>query len=297
MQQLCQEGLAEVLLPFGSLEVLQSLAECIQDIISGPVSPVDAKEGLLYECEHIWKLLEECQSHMLLLGTETLLKSNAKLSMLMTRVRALSVEFRQWQTRCPELISTNPDVLVKLGKQELQKVENDLKMMLSTVASKNRRLEEDLKREQQWLEDQEQILHVLNGIEHEIKAQDEEISQESISSKKELLCELQNKMLQLKTSKKDLLNTLHKFIEEHFPLPRKDGIAANKNPSEQPAELITLNEIIEILVSKLTDTPHEPYVTINDSFWVPYIELLLRCGIVLRHPEDPKRIRLEAFHI
>lgn len=50
----------------------------------------------------------------------------------------------------------------------------------------------------------------------------------TISSKKELLHELQNKMLQLKTFKKDLLNTLHEFLEEHFPLPKKDGIAANK---------------------------------------------------------------------
>lgn len=49
----------------------------------------------------------------------------------------------------------------------------------------------------------------------------------TISSIKELLHELQNKMLQLKTFKKDLLNTLHKFLEEHFPLPKKDGIAAN----------------------------------------------------------------------
>ncbi|KAK2538815.1 Cenpk [Columba guinea] len=212
------------------------MAEFIQDIISGPVSPVDAKEELLDECERIWKLLEE-----------------------------------------------------------LQKVENGLEMMLSTVESKNRQLEEDLKREQQWLEEQEQVLDALNGIEQEIKAQVEEISRKS--SKKELLRELQNKMLQLKTFKNDLLNTLHKFLEEHFPLPKKDGIAANKNSSEQPAELITLNEVIEILVSKLMDTPHEPYVTINDSFWVPYIELLLRYGIVLRHPEDPKRIRLEAFHM
>lgn len=44
------------------------------------------------------------------------------------------------------------------------------------------------------------------------------------------------------------------------------------------------------------DAPHDPYVKINDSFWPPYIELLLRNGIALRHPEDPTQIRLEAFH-
>ncbi|XP_065716728.1 centromere protein K [Patagioenas fasciata] len=267
------------------------MAECIQDVIGNLFSTIDAKEELLGECESIWKLLEECQNQLLLLGTETLLKSNAKLSLLMTRVRALSVECHQWQNRCPELSSNNPDVLVKLGKHELQKAENDLEMMLSTVESKNRRLEQDLKRQQRWLEEQEKIVDALTQIEQEIKAQVEEISQKSW--KKALLRELQKKMLQLKTRKKDLLNTLSKFLEEHFPLP----IAANKNSSKHPAELITLHEIVEILVSKLMDTPHEPYVKINDSFWVPYIELLLRCGVALRHPEDPNRIRLEAFHM
>ncbi|XP_065512966.1 centromere protein K [Caloenas nicobarica] len=274
---------------------VMSFAEYLQEIVNDPVCPVDAKEELLDECENIWKLLEECRSQTLLLGTETLLKSNAKLSLLTTRVRALSAECRQWQDRCPELISTNPDVLVKSGKQELQKVENDLEMVLSTVESKNRQLEEDLKREQQWLEEQEQVLDALNGIEEETKTQVEELSQKSL--KNESFHELQNKMLKLKTFKKQLLNTLSEFLEEHFPLPKKDGIAKNKNSSEDPAELITLREIVEILINKLMDTPHEPYVTINDSFWAPYIELLLRYGVALRHPEDPNRIRLEAFHM
>lgn len=105
-------------------------------------------------------------------------------------------------------------------------------------------------------------------------------------------------MLKIKIYKEELLNALGEFLEEHFPLPEKGGNAKKKNSSEEPAvELITLREILEILVHKLMSTPHEPYVTINDSFWPPYIELLLRYGIVLRHPEDPNRMRLEAFHM
>ncbi|KAF1405891.1 Centromere protein K, partial [Spheniscus humboldti] len=174
----------------------------------------------------------------------------------------------------------------------LQKVKNDLEMVLSTVQSKNKQLEEDLKREQQWHEEQEQILDTLNGIEEETKTQVEQLS------KKRAFHELQNKMLKLKIYKEELLNALGEFLEEHFPLPEKGGSAKKKNYSEEPAvELITLHEILEILINKSMTTPHEPYVTINDSFWPPYIELLLRYGIALRHPEDPNRIRLEAFHM
>ncbi|XP_075383010.1 centromere protein K isoform X3 [Mycteria americana] len=272
------------------------MAEYLPEITNDSVCPVDAKEELLDECESIWKQMEECQGKLMLLGTETLLKSDAKLSLLMMRVKALTAEYNQWQKRSPEILSTNPDVLLALGKEELQKVKNDLEMVLSTVQSKNKQLEEDLKREQQWHKEQEQILDALNGIEEETKTQVEQLSKKSLNTR--AFHELHNKMLKLKIYKEDLLNALGAFLEEHFPLPEKGGSAKKENSSEKPAvELITLHEILEILINKLMSTPHEPYVTINDSFWPPYIELLLRYGIALRHPEDPNRIRLEAFHM
>ncbi|XP_025892621.1 centromere protein K isoform X2 [Nothoprocta perdicaria] len=263
------------------------------EIVNESMSRVDAKEELLDECESIWKQMEECQSKLTLLGTETLPESDAKLSLLMMRVKALTAEYNLWQKRSPEIISTNPDVLVALGKEELQKVKNDLEMVLSTVQSKNKKLREDLKREQQWHDEQLQIVDVLSGIEEEMKNQVVQFSE------KRAFQELKNKMLKLRTYKEELLNALGEFLEEHFPLPEEDGSAKKKkkNSSEEPAvELITLHEILEILINKLMSTPHEPYLTISDSFWPPYIELLLRYGIALRHPEDPNRIRLEAFH-
>ncbi|XP_009459994.1 PREDICTED: centromere protein K [Nipponia nippon] len=272
------------------------LAEYLPEVINDLVCPADAKEELLNECESIWKQIEECQSKLMLLGMETLLKSDDKLSLLMMRVKALAAEHNQWQKRSPEIISTNPDVLLALGKEELQKVKNDLEMVLSTVQSKNKQLEEDLKREQQWLEEEEQVLDALNGIEEETKKQVEQLPK--ARQKVRAFHELQNKMLKLRVYKEELLNALGEFLEEHFPLPEKGGSAKKKNSSEEPAvELITLHEVLEILINKLMSTPHEPYVTINDSFWPPYIELLLRYGIALRHPEDPNRIRLEAFHM
>ncbi|NXD91702.1 CENPK protein, partial [Chaetorhynchus papuensis] len=173
----------------------------------------------------------------------------------------------------------------------LQKVKNDLEMVLSTVQSKNKKLEEDLKREQQWCKEQEQMLDTLYKIEEETKTQVEQ------PYTKRGFDELKNKIMKLKTYNKELLSALGEFLDEHFPLPEKAENTKNKNSTAEPAvELITIQEVLEILINKLMTTPHEPYVTINESFWPPYIELLLRCGMVLRHPEDPNRLRLEAFH-
>ncbi|NWV87972.1 CENPK protein, partial [Machaerirhynchus nigripectus] len=253
--------------------------------------PVDAKEELLEECESIWKQIEESQSKLMLLGTDTPLQPDAKISLLMLQWKALAVDYHQWQVRNPEIISANPDVLLELGKEALQKVENDLEKVLLTVRSKNKKLEEDLKREQQWCEEQEQMLDTLNKTEEETKTQDKQPSTEREFD------ELKNKIMTLKTYKKELLSALGEFLDEHFPLPEKSENTKNKNSSAEPAmELIPMQEVLEMLINKLVTTPHEPYVTINESFWPPYIELLLRCGMVLRHPEDPKRLRLEAFH-
>ncbi|NXO97014.1 CENPK protein, partial [Certhia brachydactyla] len=253
--------------------------------------PADAKEELLNECESIWKQMEECQSKLMLLGTETLLPSDSKLSLLMLQWKALTVECRQWRARSPEIISTNPDVLLELGKGELQKVKNDLEMVLSTVRSKNKNLEEDLKREQQWYEEQKQMLDTLNKIKEEAKNQ---IDQSSVQRD---FNELKTKILNLKTYKKELLSALGAFLDEHFPLPEKVENTKKKKSSAEPAvELITLQEILENLINKLMTTPHDPYITINESFWPPYIEMLRRCGMVLRHPEDPNRLRLQPFH-
>ncbi|NXB35368.1 CENPK protein, partial [Eulacestoma nigropectus] len=257
--------------------------------------PIDAKEELLEECESIWKQMEECQSKLMLLGTDTLLQSDAKLSLLMLQWKALTVDYRQWQARNPEIIAANPDVLLELGKEELQKVKNELEMVLSTVRAKNKKLEEYLKREQQWCEEQEQMIDTLNKTEEETKTQVEQPSTKSL--KMGGFDELKNKIMKLKTYKKELLSALGEFLDEHFPLPEKGENTKNRNSSAEPAEeLVTMQEVLEILINKLMTTPHEPYVTINASFWPPYIELLLRCGMVLRHPEDPKRLRLEAFH-
>ncbi|NXO77501.1 CENPK protein, partial [Sitta europaea] len=254
--------------------------------------PADAKEELMNECEHIWKQMEECQSKLMLLGTETLPPSDAKLSLLMLQWKALTVDCRQWQARNPEIISTNPDVLLELGKEELRKVKSDLEMMMLTVQSKNKQLDEDLKREQQWYEEQKQMLDALNKIEEEANTEGERPSSTRDFN------ELMNKISKLKTFKKELLSALGEFLDEHFPLPEKsENTKKTKRSSAEPAvKLITLQEILEILINKILTTPHEPYITISESFWPPYIELLLRCGIALRHPKDPYKMRLQAFH-
>ncbi|XP_010077065.1 PREDICTED: centromere protein K, partial [Pterocles gutturalis] len=189
---------------------------CLPEITEDLACPENDKEKLFYECESIWKQMEECQSKLMLLRMETPPKSDAKLHFLVTRMKALAVECKQWQ-KSPEVISTDPDVLLELGKEELQKVHNYLQMVLSAVQAKNKKLEEDLKREKQWHDEQEQILDVLSRIEEETKTQAEQLYKQ-----REFLY-LNNELSKLKEYKEDLLDALCKFLEEHYPLPERSG--------------------------------------------------------------------------
>ncbi|XP_006982810.1 centromere protein K [Peromyscus maniculatus bairdii] len=251
---------------------------------------IDPEEELIKQCEEMWKDMEECQNKLLLTGTETLTNSNAQLSLLIMQMKCLTAELDQWNKRTPEITPLTEDVLITLGKEEFQNLRYNLEMVVSTIQSKNEKLKEDLEREQRWLDEQQQILESLNVLHSDLKNQVVTFSESRIFN------ELKAKMLSIKEFKEKLLLTLGEFLEDHFPLP--DGnIKKKKTTTQEPkAQLITLNEMIEILINRMFDVPHDPYVKISDSFWPPYIELLLRYGIALRHPEDPTRIRLEAFH-
>ncbi|KAI6058125.1 Centromere protein K [Aix galericulata] len=209
------------------------------------------------------------------------------------RMKALSVDFSQWQVRSPELISNNPEVLLTLGKEELWKVKEDLEKLLLTVQLKNKKLKEDFHREKQWHDEQEKILQALKESE---KKMEEDIKSHC---QRRTFYKLKDEFFKVRAYKEELLNALGVFLEERFPLPEKDETAKKnkmKNSEESDTQLIALHEILENLINTFFATPHEPYITVDDSLWPPYVELLLRCGVALRHPEDPNRIRLEAFH-
>ncbi|XP_048224159.1 centromere protein K [Perognathus longimembris pacificus] len=261
------------------------------DSTTGTEFVIDSEEELIKECEEMWKDMENCHSKWSFIGTETLTNSNAQLSLLMMQVKCLTSELKQWQNETPEVIPLTDDVLTTLGKEELQKLKHDLEMILPTLQSKNKKLKEDIEREQQWMDEQQQVLETLTTIHSELESQVKEHSK----SKFVIANEMKTKILSIKEFKEKLLIALGEFLEDHFPLP-SGKTKRKKTNIESTAELITLNEIIEILINRMFDVPHDPYVQISDSFWPPYVELLLRNGIALRHPEDPTRVRLEAFH-
>uniref|UniRef100_A0A673CBA6 Centromere protein K n=1 Tax=Sphaeramia orbicularis TaxID=375764 RepID=A0A673CBA6_9TELE len=105
------------------------------------------------------------------------------------------------------------------------------------------------------------------------------------------------KIQKMKVYQERLMECLGDILEKHVPLPQSETNKKKKNnPQEMNEDLISLNEILELLMNKVLNTPHDPYVTIDSTFWPPYIEMLLRYGIAIRHQENNFKIRLEPFY-
>ncbi|CAB1344605.1 unnamed protein product [Coregonus sp. 'balchen'] len=166
-------------------------------------------------------------------------------------------QFAQLQMLQNEIILAEPDS-DENPQEQLQKLNSQLELVLSCSQAKRDTLRETLKSEQKWLEEKKEVLRA--GTEH-------------VDTKK--------KIQKMKDYQDRLMETLADVLEEHFPLPTQETNANKKK---------------KLLMNKTLETPHDPYILIDETFWPPYTEMLLRYGIALRHPEDCFKIRLETFY-
>ncbi|XP_073536340.1 centromere protein K [Phyllobates terribilis] len=257
-------------------------------------STMQGSEELLQQCEEIWAQIVQYRNQIMVMEHEAEPVSDVQLYPLLMKVNSLTVKLEQWQAITPEILSNNQDILLIAGKEELQNIDRDVEMMLSTVRAEIRKMKSDFEKEKRWLAEQEEVLKILKDKMEQVKQQCENISEKSAFH------ELKNKLKEDQAFKEELLSAFGEFIEEHFPLPDENEWRIKKKRALSegpPVQWITLHVILETLMNKLLDTPNDPYVTVMDEYWPPYIELMLRFGITLRHPADAKRIRLEAFHL
>ncbi|KPP75822.1 centromere protein K-like, partial [Scleropages formosus] len=185
------------------------------------------------------------------------------------RVNALAAELKQWMETEPKLLSTNSEILLTVGKEELLQLNTQLEMVFSCSQAKRNKLKEVLKSEQKWLEEKREVLMAVTEQVTALQQENDKLSETSV------LHDMKKKIQKVKEYQDHLLDTLSDVLEEHFPLPQQAG---NTNKKKK------------LLMNKTVETPHEPYVVIDETFWPPYIEMLLRYGIASRHPDDYCRI-------
>ncbi|XP_069818828.1 centromere protein K isoform X2 [Dendropsophus ebraccatus] len=280
------------------LEEMEQLARHMSlyqhDIPPNLLTPsMKGSEELIQRCEEIWAEIEKCQSKLMEMEPEVPPpNSDVEMFFLMMKAKALTAESEHWQETSPDIISNNQDILLAAGKEELQITDHNLELMLSTVRTENKQLKSDLEKEERWLEEQMEALEALKSKLVEVEKESETFSMKSV------YLDIKGKIMKLKSYREELLSALGEFLGDHFPVPEEYAMSVKKKKGVQEphVEWVRINTILEALINQLILTPNDPYIPIKKEYWPPYIEVLLRYGIALRHPEDPQRIRVEAFH-
>lgn len=190
------------------------------------------------------------------------------------------------------MLAANSEVLLQAGKEEMLKLCSELEMVASCYEAKRDKLRETKELEQKWLEQKNQVLIAASDHAERLRMEKETLSELSV------LQDTKAKIQKMKVYQERLMESLGDVLEKHVPLPQNEPSANRKKKNielEISEDLISLNEILEVLMNKVLNTPHDPYVTIDNTFWPPYVEMLLRYGIAVRHQENNFKIRLETF--
>lgn len=183
-------------------------------------------------------------------------------------------------------------------QSELESGLAELQETLSFVRSQHKELKADIERE-------EETNKQLNSVSEALQKRHQQLEEEAGDTNSVEKCkqELQEKIDKAEEYMKSCKKKLGSFIGKHFPLP-SEQIFNDVKKKLRSADIkmtrsntLTLKKILEELISKCIDDPNDSYVTIDHRYWPPYVELLLRCHIVLRHPDDPQRIKLVPFHL
>ncbi|KAJ8001853.1 hypothetical protein DPEC_G00173720 [Dallia pectoralis] len=276
--------------PLDTESEVQEATPCFDNISFSMQCSEAAQAELISQCEDQFAQLEMLQNKIIFEEPDS---DDNPQELSVNRLTAVAAELKLWQNIQPELLSQNPEVLLAVGAEELQKLNSQLELVLSCSQTKRDKLRESLKREQKWLEEKREVLRA--ATEHVVN---QRLETERLSEHRVFL-DTKKKIQKMKDYQDRLMETLSDILEEHFPLPTNETSFNRKKkniPQELNANLLSLNEILELLMNKTLETPHDPYVSTDETFWPPYTEMLLRYGLALRHPEDCFKIRLEAFY-
>ncbi|XP_062891635.1 centromere protein K [Mobula hypostoma] len=252
-----------------------------------------AEELVLEECNQAWRELGEFQDKLTLCDPRPEVQdSENPLAVLFARERVLLAELNVQKNRHPKPLPVNKEVLTCLGKLELQSTGQQLEMILSCVRARKKSLQERLEREQKWLEEQQEIVKSLQDRDEERQTVFHSLSENSALQK------MRRDLERLTVLKERLLNALGSFLDAHYPPPSVAEAGGKKKRlahTGSVSNLITFHEMLERLMTQTMRSPHDPYLELDETYWPPYVEALLRYGVALRHPQDPHRIRLEDF--
>jgi centromere protein K len=262
------------------------------------VSTEESAHNLLKrECESLWTELHKQQDLLKSCFKPTVAENEDPLvSIYAAKEKLLKAHAQVEENSPPNVLPNNPEILEALLEEDLKKSIAELQSTLDFVTAQHNEMKEELNSE---IHDEE-IQHALEQKLEELVNQQEEPSGDS-----RMLQKLKQQEAKAIAYNKKLMKQMFEFIHTHFPPPNEDDLAKwnQKQKAKNCAQIrrnngvISLRTLIENLVNQSLDEPRNPYVTLTNDHWPPYIELLVRCGVAQHHPDDDRKLRITPVHL
>ncbi|XP_070557666.1 centromere protein K-like isoform X2 [Ptychodera flava] len=188
------------------------------------------------------------------------------------------------------------DVLKAVLTDELQTSLKQLQETLSNVEAQKQELQADLKKAQEQLYQHTEVQEAIKS-----KLQEETTASSTVKM-------MRKKQKKLEKYLSDLDEKVSDFLSEHFPSPTADDARQSMGRRSSSGQrtmdefmhgkkMTSLQGLIQRLMKAQLERPHDPYIPVQVKYWPPYIELLLRSGVILHKPDDSNFIRLTPFHL
>lgn len=270
------------------------------DEMSAEQTPTETQ--LRNDCENIWKELNNTHarldarstnSNTTYMGEEEFDAYKVLERVLKVKEKKLQTELIAVENQGLQVTSTDPNYTDAHLKSELLTSIQQLEETLQIIKGQRKQVDDDLKREEELLQQHQEVQKSL-----QIKIGILEQEKENVQGVTSQVKELERKKKSADVYLVEITKKLGSFLAENFPLPSPDNLKGSKAKVhlDPNVRYISLQKLTEDLMNISYVRPHDPYIRIKESHWPPYIELLLRCGIAKRHPQDCNLIRLVAFN-
>ncbi|XP_076351453.1 centromere protein K-like [Tachypleus tridentatus] len=225
------------------------------------------------------------------------ISNNQPLEVLRSRAESLQAEVDQQMKRSPSGFFNHPPLLMALLKKHLETEVSSLHQVLATIRSQKLSCEQYINRVKAAISEEHNL---MDSIEIELKDLSIDQVTEMLSEENIRVRKLKDKLKELKVLQELRSEQMADFLSKNFPLPDEDFICKysegySRMKRREIPRIKTVSQMLEMFINKSLNTPHDPWVTEDESLWPPYIELLLRSGIIVRHKDNCHIFKLESF--
>ncbi|KAG2177114.1 hypothetical protein INT43_007770 [Umbelopsis isabellina] len=177
-----------------------------------------------------------------------------------------------------------------LAKKHLIGTTAELEQALLLLQQELAAAKEQLSEQQEMLQEHQQVRDALTKKLIDVEA--------AIDSEESPIGKLREEYRDMNANYRRIMNNLHDFLDQTYP-PKSVRISARAPPGGQEDMEVefSLKDLLMELMNASYNSPNSYLRLEEGTYWPPYIETLIKARIVVRHPTDATKLKLEDYRL